>query len=355
MAQKDIVILEIAVDRQNEKGVFVASQILLALHAVVDNTAPWYKKPKVPYFRFEVAHIHGRIRFFLVTEREYQNLLEGQLYAHYPNIEIRETDDFISSDFQATVSQVSLASYSLESIKLYANLKDKTEKESVDPLSAITSALSKTPKNETAFFHVDFSPLPDHAWRTPEKIRILQSGLPDFFKRFLLQFGGILASVFLPIKWVYLFFRFLFFRNQETAVDKEEKISAHSHEKKEMQYGYRVRILLAKESQDETRDRIFLRELSSAMNIFSEPNGNRFVVASPKKWSYEGFRTKNPRHTDILNIIELAGLVHFPTMYVRTPGVNWVMTRKFEPPHNLPFPDKPNTPLGISNFRGSNE
>lgn len=28
-------------------------------------------------------------------------------------------------------------------------------------------------------------------------------------------------------------------------------------------------------------------------------------------------------------------------------------TRKFEPPHNLPSPDAPNTPIGMSNFRGS--
>lgn len=42
-------------------------------------------------------------------------------------------------------------------------------------------------------------------------------------------------------------------------------------------------------------------------------------------------------------------------MYVKTPGVNWVTTRRFEPPHNLPPAEEPNTPIGISNFRGSTE
>ncbi|MBC7503784.1 type IV secretion system DNA-binding domain-containing protein [Candidatus Gracilibacteria bacterium] len=44
-----------------------------------------------------------------------------------------------------------------------------------------------------------------------------------------------------------------------------------------------------------------------------------------------------------------------PTIYVRTPGVNWVTTRRFEPPHNLPHILDPNTPIGLSNFRGSTE
>ena len=57
----------------------------------------------------------------------------------------------------------------------------------------------------------------------------------------------------------------------------------------------------------------------------------------------------------ILNSTELAGLVHLPTLYVKTPGINWVTTRKFEPPHNLPTVDSPNTPIGMANYRGHNE
>jgi len=51
----------------------------------------------------------------------------------------------------------------------------------------------------------------------------------------------------------------------------------------------------------------------------------------------------------------LAGLIHLPTIYIKTPGVNWVTTRRFEPPHNLPSVIQPNTPIGLSNFRGSTE
>lgn len=165
----------------------MASQILLALHAIVEAPRAWYApRLKPPFFRFEVAHIGGRIRFFIITKKEYQNLIEGQLYAHYPNIEIKEVSDFLSENIRLLASTAKLATHSLNIIKLYTNLKDKTEKESVDPLSSITSVLAKTPKDDIALFHVDFAPLSDDAWRTDDKLQILRSSLPDFIKRILL-------------------------------------------------------------------------------------------------------------------------------------------------------------------------
>jgi hypothetical protein len=41
----------------------------------------------------------------------------------------------------------------------------------------------------------------------------------------------------------------------------------------------------------------------------------------------------------ILNTKELSGLVHLPTTYVKTPSINWVNARNFEPPANLPLID----------------
>jgi hypothetical protein len=62
-----------------------------------------------------------------------------------------------------------------------------------------------------------------------------------------------------------------------------------------------------------------------------------------------------------LSTNELSGLVHLPTSYVKTPQINWVAARAFEPPSNLPIidpdltddidPETINTPLGITNFR----
>ena len=56
-------------------------------------------------------------------------------------------------------------------------------------------------------------------------------------------------------------------------------------------------------------------------------------------------------------------MVHLPTNYVKTPYINWVSSRAFEPPSNLPIvdpdvtdgftPETHLTPIGKTNFRGS--
>ncbi len=61
---------------------------------------------------------------------------------------------------------------------------------------------------------------------------------------------------------------------------------------------------------------------------------------------------------NILSASELAGLVHLPTIYVKTPNINWMMSKKFEPPHNLPIvAQEPDTltPIGITNFRNQSQ
>lgn len=60
------------------------------------------------------------------------------------------------------------------------------------------------------------------------------------------------------------------------------------------------------------------------------------------------------KRTNILAASELAGLVHLPTIYVKTPNINWMMSKKFEPPHNLPLVAAERdtiTPIGLTNFR----
>lgn len=69
------------------------------------------------------------------------------------------------------------------------------------------------------------------------------------------------------------------------------------------------------------------------------------------------------QETTILSSSELSGLVHLPTNYVKTPYINWVSSRAFEPPSNLPIidpnleddiiPTSPLTPIGKTNFRGT--
>jgi hypothetical protein len=118
-----------------------------------------------PIFRFFMIHQDGRIRFFFQVEKKHRTFLESQLYAHYSDIEIRESDLPIQDDQEFQIQEARLAHIDSDTLKLYVSMKDRTEKESIDPISSLTSALSKCCRGDTAFIRVDFAPLPDHAWR----------------------------------------------------------------------------------------------------------------------------------------------------------------------------------------------
>ncbi len=74
-------------------------------------------------------------------------------------------------------------------------------------------------------------------------------------------------------------------------------------------------------------------------------------------------KQRNIIRKNILSTTELAGLVHLPTSYVKTPYINWVSSRAFEPPSHLPIidpdlsddtaPQSVLTPIGKTNFRGT--
>lgn len=345
------IILEIAVDRQNEKGVFVAKEMLSTLHDVISpREKKWFFwKQKSPVFRFFLVHFSGRIRFFFEVPAEHKEFLESQLYAHYSNIEITVSQLPFDQKNEFFTQKATLSSLSADMLKLYVNLNDRTEKESIDPLSPMTSILSHAQKSEAAFFRFDFSPVEDEKFRSPNAQKIIASKKSDRTKVLLLNYGiwiKIFLSPFLLISWL---FRIIFAKNTDETIPTKNTDADEQKFQKFETFGYKLSVTIASEKAER------MREMAGALTIFSSPNGAKFSLSKIQKKTYEQEKIHDIAPHSLVSVTELAGLVHMPTMYVKTPGVNWVVTRRFEPPHNLPHAKNPNTPIGISNFRGSKE
>lgn len=121
----------------------MAEQILNIFHNTLEEHKHlFYKTYTAPEFSFEMANLSGTIRFFFVVDSIYAEFLENQIYAHYPNIEIRKVEDYIPKD-PGYIGKVTLVKPYVSPIKIYTDFKEKSEKESVDPFSSITSALQK--------------------------------------------------------------------------------------------------------------------------------------------------------------------------------------------------------------------
>lgn len=190
-------------------------------------------------------------------------------------------------------------------------------------------------------------------WRESTMLSIRSSNiLPDFIKRYVLGNWWWIRVVFFPFLILGRVFSFLTVKSEASPDGNSHSDKKTPIDKKSDIFGYATSVVIAIESREEIKDRLLLKELSGAMNIFSHPDGNSFSMrAGVMSIRYRDLRIGKPKSSHILNTVELAGLVHMPTLYVKTPGINWVLTRRFEPPHNLPDASIPHTPLGHTNFR----
>jgi hypothetical protein len=181
-------ILEILVDKNNEKWPWVFEHILIVLHRVFDD----FEKKKLfkktiwnqPTFSFEITKIGNRIRFFIVAPKKYSNFLSNQIYAHYNDVEIIEVWDYlenIPSD-KIHIWKLKLNKHYLYPIKSFTELQEEASKETVDPFSSITSALSRTGKYTLNTFQINFTPIPNRSWKKwlSNTIKVLMSNYPNF-------------------------------------------------------------------------------------------------------------------------------------------------------------------------------
>lgn len=123
--------------------------MLSTLHHALSHKAHWWelwKHEEEPTFRFQILASNGQIRFYLSTFETFSSFLISQLYAHYPDIEVTACSIPFDTDISVRRRTLELHHHDLDTIKLYVNLKDRTEKDSIDPLSGLTSALVKIPK-----------------------------------------------------------------------------------------------------------------------------------------------------------------------------------------------------------------
>ncbi len=368
--------LEILVDKKNEKWAWVFDQILVILHKAFDS------KQVQENFSFEITKVGNRIRFFVVCPSQYKNFLKNQIYAQYNNVEITEIKDYLQHipAEKMHVWKVALSKHNYFSIKNFTEVSDKATGEDIDPFSSITGALSKTGKYTLNTIQINFSPVQDKVWKKNFKktTSILVWGYPKFIKNILLEKKYLpLRIVLFPIILLLRLISLIFQKWEENLAEavegsvmetselKEDNIHSKFLDKLSCKW-YKTSINILCASEDHIEARSAIKEIFSTLSVFANFGQNAFRLAGISKDSSTIENVKKRLIGDenfILSTTELAWLVHLPTTYVVTPFINWVSSRAFEPPSNLPIIDPdltdehtPNsdlTPIWKTNFRGT--
>lgn len=97
--QSEMLLLEIKLPRDIYKSPQAMEMALTGL-LQSSGVSTWYdrnvKGQLVNYFSLEIASLEGVIHFYIKTHKKFRSLIEGNLYAQYPGIEIVEADDYTS-------------------------------------------------------------------------------------------------------------------------------------------------------------------------------------------------------------------------------------------------------------------
>ena len=159
-------LLEIKVPRELPRSPQAMELFLHTLHqAGVGNLVDVYGKGRVrSWFSLELVSIEGSVRFFVWTHKKFKGLVESQLYAQFPDIEVYEVADYAKGVHHdpeklkfGWIGQFALTQADAYPIKTYVDYgldKDPKEEYKHDPLTSVLEYLGSLGPGEQAWIQI---------------------------------------------------------------------------------------------------------------------------------------------------------------------------------------------------------
>lgn len=161
------ILLEIKLPKEITKSPIAMEMFLVGLHQT-GREGTWYAKfwegKARPWFSLEMVSVEGSVRFFIWTEAFFKNIIEAQLYAQYSTVEIYEVSDYTEGVFfdKDKVSLIgtnfTLTKPNAYPIKTYVDFgldkADTKEEYKTDPITPIIEFLGSVGKGEQAWIQI---------------------------------------------------------------------------------------------------------------------------------------------------------------------------------------------------------
>lgn len=367
-ATEEWITLKILPSRLNERNPHVAESIFSAIHGIYTPRTFWEKisGKKQPHFSCEFANIKGRINFFIRAPKKYHSVIEGQFYAHYPEAEIYDAEDYTANiPENSYVAELEFTDTDYYPIKRYSYFEDKIARTFNDPLAGLTLPLAK---EKNTYIQLVLQPLNSNGFRRRaiKALRIINKGhyqaffkLSDLFEEKFMQMGfwnRLRVLPYLILFWI--------LRAGSAGTDiktndnpdiemsrgheRENDMTAASDKISRLVFSTAIRIVAP------TPEKI--REIAGGFKQFNIAQLNGFDLGeiTQGKEGVTAYRKAEIYDQMIMNNEEIATIYHLPNITVSTPNIEWVTSKKLEPPADLPQ-EGDITFLGKTNFRGHTE
>lgn len=361
IANTDIQVLEIKVPREINRTPLAMELVLNALYQT-GGESTWYDRyvlGKVrSWFSLELVSIGGQVRFFIWTHSKWKNLIESQLYAEYPGVEIYEAPDYASmvpfdeSKMSYWGTEFVFTRPSYIPLKTYVDygmdkpgIKDEHQ---IDPLMPTIEFMSTLSSREQMWIQIvvrahkgkrkpgSFFPWQTTKWQDEGKEFIKKLSSPEPVR--------VSTEVKLPGTM------------SESDVDLIKAVNRNI-----AKYGFDTGIRAIYMGDNEAFNGTNIPGLIGAYRQFGANNLNSLrpnnvtdfdypwtkffkknELSNMKRDMLESYKRRQFFHapyirkSQVMNTEQLATLYHFPSGIVETPAFSRVQSRKAEPPVNLP-------------------
>ncbi len=163
------VLLEIKLPKEIHKTP-LAMEIALGALYQTGNEGVWWDRlilgKQRDWFSLEMVSMEGAVKFFIRTNERNKNVIEAQLYAQYPDIEIYEVPDYTryidyhvgDCDYEMISEEFKLEKADAYPIKTYIDFgldKDGVKEEfKIDPITSIVEYLGAIGKDEQIWIQI---------------------------------------------------------------------------------------------------------------------------------------------------------------------------------------------------------
>jgi hypothetical protein len=275
----------------------------------------------------ELISYRQHIYFYFYVPHDLLDLVEGQLYARYPDCEIEHVPDYVDERIleksHIVGTEMRFSRSDIYPIKTYPEFEG-------DSLSSVFSVLSKAEKQDQAWIQVVMSPLQDTwSFNLARSIKLRLRG----FKNMLRLKNYVKGS-------------------NEVSKKEKEAIMKKTHKD---YFAINIKIGYLSDNLETSLRR--LKALAEAFSQFNTIDFNeiQFTGVSKGKTFLQRYKLRSKVTNFHVNTEELSSLYHFPNPDL-VPHIVHVMARRAEPPLDLPIRGKDGeiSFFGITNFHNQN-
>lgn len=363
--KQEKVLLEIKLPVETMKSPLAMELVLTSLYQTGGEGTPidryWDGKSR-PWFSLELVSIDGEVHFYIWTFKGQRAVLEANIYAQYPDVEIHEARDYTEAIF-FDPSKYDIMGCRFEAtgpdplpIKTYVDYgldKDPDEEFKVDPMAPLIEFMGSIKKGHQAWVQIIV-----RAHVAEKKIHAGLIGGNDKY----------------PDKWKEESKELIEKIIKESEVEdkdgnkmpnmakitkgQQDRIAAI--ERSVVKYAFDAGIRIIYVAPKDIFDKGNGGGLMGSLKQFNAPHLNGFKPAEPmsfdykwQDWSGKKLIKRKIEHfgaycargyfhypfkskSTVLNTEELATMYHFPGSAVRTPGLKRIPSKRADAPSNLP-------------------